>query len=186
MNGLSALTGGFPNPHQHPHQQRPHSFNGALTPFGFPPMPNMNRLLSAGNGMDGASFSSSSVSSRNMCCHWNMSNFFIRHLIKCVYIIYSWLFRWWLCHMDLTVGHKSIKPQAPQKLDRAVYGKQRKPYKIQEAEWKKWQSDTISENVRILLNVNRICAQANTRNVKISSIWKKVSYNWTLIIDEEC
>lgn len=66
MNGLSALTGGFPNPHQ----QRPHSFNGALTPFGFPPMANMNRLMGAGNGMDGASFSSSSVSSSNNLLLW--------------------------------------------------------------------------------------------------------------------
>lgn len=56
MNGLQALTGGFPNQHQ-----RPHSFNGAMTPFGFPPMPNMNRMMSA-NGMDAPLFSSSSVS----------------------------------------------------------------------------------------------------------------------------
>lgn len=53
---MNALTGGFPNNHQ-----RPHSFNGGLTPFGFPPMMNMNRPMS-GNGIDGASFSSSSVS----------------------------------------------------------------------------------------------------------------------------
>lgn len=63
MNGLQALTGGF-GQQQNPHHAR--GFGGGLMPFGFPPMMNnmnnlnMNRLLT-GDGMDGASFSSSSV-----------------------------------------------------------------------------------------------------------------------------
>lgn len=59
MNGLQALTGGFA---QQPNQLQPRGFGGGLMPFGFPAMPamNMNRLLS-GDGMDGASFCSSSV-----------------------------------------------------------------------------------------------------------------------------
>lgn len=56
---MNALTGGFPQQnHQHV------GFGGSLMPFGFPAMPNMNRLLS-GEGMDGSgmgpSFCSSSV-----------------------------------------------------------------------------------------------------------------------------
>lgn len=61
MNGLSALTGGFA--HNQPNRQHPVGMNHGLMPFGFPAMPNMNRLLNA-DGIDhGASFSSSSVSS---------------------------------------------------------------------------------------------------------------------------
>lgn len=57
---MNALTGGFPQPN-HPQQQLQPAFSGGMMPFGFPPMPNMNRLLS-GDGMDpGASFCSSSV-----------------------------------------------------------------------------------------------------------------------------
>lgn len=54
---MNALTGGFPQPQ---HQQN--GFSGAMMPFGFPSMPNMNRLLS-GDGMDGLgpSYCSSSV-----------------------------------------------------------------------------------------------------------------------------
>lgn len=64
MNGLSALTGGFA--HNQPNRQHPVGMNHGLMPFGFPAMPNMNRLLNA-DGLDhghghGASFSSSSVS----------------------------------------------------------------------------------------------------------------------------
>lgn len=55
-SAFDALTGGFP---QQP-QQQAIGFGGGLMPFGFPAMPNMNRLL-AGDGMDGPSFSSSSV-----------------------------------------------------------------------------------------------------------------------------
>lgn len=65
---MNALTGGFPQQNHHPQQQIQQQqqqqqqaiFSGGLMPFGFPAMPNMNRLLS-GDGMDGASFSSSSV-----------------------------------------------------------------------------------------------------------------------------
>lgn len=52
---MNALTGGFPQQnHQHV------GFGGSLMPFGFPSMPNMNRLLS-GEGMDAPSYCSSSV-----------------------------------------------------------------------------------------------------------------------------
>lgn len=55
MAGPSALTGGFQ------HQQMQHRQN-AMMPFGFPPMPNMNRLLGGElPEMDGASFCSSRV-----------------------------------------------------------------------------------------------------------------------------
>lgn len=35
------------------HHQRPHSFNGAMTPFGFPPMPNMHQMVPGGMGPGG-------------------------------------------------------------------------------------------------------------------------------------
>lgn len=54
FDAMNALTGGFP---QQNHQQI--GFGGSLMPFGFPSMPNMNRLL--GGEMDGTSFCSSSV-----------------------------------------------------------------------------------------------------------------------------
>lgn len=55
MAGPSALTGGFQ------HQPMQHRQN-AMMPFGFPPMPNMNRLLSGEMPeMDGSSFCSSRV-----------------------------------------------------------------------------------------------------------------------------
>lgn len=56
-SAFDALTGGF-GPQQN-HQQAI-GFGGGLMPFGFPSMPNMNRLLT-GDGMEGPSFSSSSV-----------------------------------------------------------------------------------------------------------------------------
>lgn len=54
---MNMLTGGF-GPQQN-HQQAM-GLGNSIMPFGFPSMPNMNRLL-AGDGMDGASFCSSSV-----------------------------------------------------------------------------------------------------------------------------
>lgn len=61
FSAFDALTGGAAagfGPQQN-HQQVM-GFGGGLIPFGFPAMPNMNRLLS-GEGMDGPSFCSSSV-----------------------------------------------------------------------------------------------------------------------------
>lgn len=58
MNGLSAITGGFPQ--QGRPMAMPTPFGGGLMPFGFPTMPNMNRLISLDDG-EGPSFSSSSV-----------------------------------------------------------------------------------------------------------------------------
>lgn len=61
---MNALTGGFPQQQQ---QHQHIGFGGSLMPFGFPSMPNMNRLLGGGmdgsmdGGMPGASFCSSSV-----------------------------------------------------------------------------------------------------------------------------
>lgn len=62
MNGLSAITnGGFAHQQQNRQMAMPTPFGGGLMPFGFPAMPNMNRLLSVADGNHGASFSSSSV-----------------------------------------------------------------------------------------------------------------------------
>lgn len=57
LGGQSALTGGFQHPQMQQHR------HAALMPFGFPPMPNMNRLLSGdlSDNTGGASFSSSRV-----------------------------------------------------------------------------------------------------------------------------
>lgn len=58
FDAMNALTGGFPQQQNHQHV----GFGGALMPFGFPSMPNMNRLLS-GDGMEAASFGPSFCSS---------------------------------------------------------------------------------------------------------------------------
>lgn len=55
FDAMNALTGGFPQQNHQPAI----GFGGSLMPFGFPSMPNMNRLL--GGEMDGTSFCSSSV-----------------------------------------------------------------------------------------------------------------------------
>lgn len=57
MTGGGAAAGFGP---QQNHQQAMGLMGGGLMPFGFPAMPNMNRLLS-GEGMEGPSFCSSSV-----------------------------------------------------------------------------------------------------------------------------
>ena len=59
FDSMNMLTGGFGGP-QPNHQQQVMGLGGSIMPFGFPSMPNMNRLL-AGDGIEGASFSSSSV-----------------------------------------------------------------------------------------------------------------------------
>lgn len=60
MNGLSAITGGGFAPQQSRQMGMTPFGGGGLMPFGFPAMPNMNRLISM-DGSDGQSFCSSSV-----------------------------------------------------------------------------------------------------------------------------
>lgn len=60
MNGLSAITGGGFAPQQSRQMGMTPFGGGGLMPFGFPSMPNMNRLISM-DGSDGQSFCSSSV-----------------------------------------------------------------------------------------------------------------------------